>query len=52
VSSRGRQAGIPATVLAGPQPNQEFFGGLKRFIKKHQQEYEINPAQDFKAFLE
>lgn len=33
-------------------PIEEFFSDLKRFIKKHWQEYEDNPEQDFGSFLD
>jgi transposase len=33
-------------------PIEEFFAELKAFIKKHWHEYEENPQQDFKLFLE
>jgi transposase len=33
-------------------PIEEFFAELKMFIKKQWHEYEDNPYQDFKVFLE
>lgn len=33
-------------------PIEEFFAELKAFIKKQWHEFEDNPYQDFKVFLE
>lgn len=33
-------------------PIEEFFAELKAFIKKQWHEYEDNPHQDFRMFLE
>ena len=35
-----------------PNPIEKFFAELKAFIKKQWHEYEDNPCQDFKVFLE
>lgn len=50
------EAGVKLVFLPPYSPDlnpiEEFFGTLKRFIKKNWQEYENNPIQDFGAFLE
>jgi transposase len=50
------RAGVKLVFLPPYSPDlnpiEEFFGDLKRFIKRNWAEYESNPAQDFRAFLE
>jgi transposase len=50
------RAGVKLVFLLPYSPDlnpiEEFFGDLKRFIRRNWVEYESNPAQDFSAFLE
>jgi transposase len=50
------RAGVKLVFLPpyspGLNPIEEFFGDLKRFIRRNWIEYESNPGQDFGAFLE
>jgi transposase len=50
------RAGVKLVFLPPYSPDlnpiEEFFGDLKRFIRRNWVEYESNPAQDFGAFLE
>jgi transposase len=50
------EAGVKLVFLPpyspDPNPIEEFFSDLKRFIKKNWHEYESNPTQDFCTFLE
>jgi transposase len=51
-----RDAGVKLIYLPPYSPDlnsiEEFFAELKAFIKKQWHEYEDNPCQDFKVFLE
>jgi transposase len=50
------KAGVKLVYLPPYSPDlnpiKEFFAKLKRFIKKHWQEFENYPEQDFDIFLE
>jgi transposase len=50
------RAGVKLVFLLPYSPDlnliEEFFGDLKRFIRRNWGEYENNLAQDFGAFLE
>jgi transposase len=50
------EAGVKLLYLPPYSPDlnpiEEFFAELKAFIKKQWHEYEDNPHQDFKLFLE
>jgi transposase len=50
------RAGVKLVFLPPYSPNlnpiEEFFGDLKRFMRRNWVEYESNPAQDFGVFLD